>query len=63
MRAHGSRKIAVVAHHDCAGNPVPDNTQRGQVNVAVARLSERYPDAEILGLWLKDQWIIERVRG
>ncbi|HEU4894405.1 MAG TPA: carbonic anhydrase [Acidimicrobiia bacterium] len=61
VRRHGSRQIAVVAHHDCAGNPVPDKTQKDQVSTAVARLSGSHPDAEVLGLWVDEHWIISRV--
>jgi hypothetical protein len=62
MNAHGSRRIAVVAHHDCAGNPVSDRTQKHQVATAAAQLAEQHPDAEVIGLWLNEQWILERVR-
>jgi hypothetical protein len=27
IRAHDSRGLAIVAHNDCAGNPVPDEEQ------------------------------------
>jgi hypothetical protein len=62
MKAHGSNKIAVVAHHDCAGNPVSDRVQKQQVAIAVSRLMEVYPHAEVIGLWLNEQWIVERIR-
>ena len=58
---HGSHQIAVVAHHDCAGNPVSDKTQKQQVSEAVSRIRDLYPDAEITGLWLGEHWIVERV--
>ncbi len=58
---HGSRHIAVVAHHDCAGNPVSDRAQREQVAAAVTRLAGQHPDAEVVGLWLDEHWIVERV--
>lgn len=61
VRQHGSRHIAVVAHHDCAGNHVPDKTQKQQVNVAVARISKAHPDTEVLGLWVDEHWILSRV--
>lgn len=60
---HGSRQIAVAAHHDCAGNPVPDDKQRKQVEVAVQRVRDIYPDAEVIGLWVGPQWIVERIGG
>lgn len=60
---HGSRDIAVVAHHDCAGNPTSDNEQKEQVGQATARLMRRHPDAEVIGLWLDRNWTVERIRG
>lgn len=60
--AHGSRHVAIVAHHDCAGNAVADKTQRQQVASAVTWLSDRHPDLEVIGLWLGDNWIVERIR-
>lgn len=59
VSGHGSRHIAVVAHHDCAGNPVPAKTQRDQVAAAVRRLRADYPEFEVIGLWVNEQWIIE----
>lgn len=59
---HGSHQIAVVAHHDCAGNPVSDRTQKQQIAAAIDRLEELYPHSEVVGLWLNEQWIVERVR-
>lgn len=58
---HGSRQIAVVAHHDCAGNPVPDNTQKAQVARAMERIRDLYPQAEVIGLWLNSNLIVERI--
>lgn len=58
---HGSTQIAVVAHHDCLGNPVPDKTQRGQLTTAIERLHELNPNAEVVGLWINEQWIVEKV--
>jgi carbonic anhydrase len=58
---HGSRQIAVVAHHDCLGNPVSDNTQKTQLGAAIARIRDLYPQADVTGLWLNPQWILERV--
>lgn len=61
LERHGSRQIAVVAHHDCAGNPVADNTQKQQLATAVSRLRMRHPEAEVVALWLNDRWIVEKV--
>ena len=62
VKSHGSNHIAVVAHHDCAGNPVSDRTQRQQVAAATVRLRQLYPDAEVVGLWLNEHWVVEPVQ-
>lgn len=62
MNAHGSNQLAVVAHHDCAGNPVSDRVQKQEIATAMTRLAEIYPHAEVIGLWLNEQWIVERIR-
>lgn len=58
---HGSRHIAVVAHHDCSGNPVGEKTQKQQVRATMAVIREIHPNAEVTGLWLNEHWIVERV--
>lgn len=60
---HASSQIAIVAHHDCTGNPVSDRTQKRQVGEAMARLRSLYPAAEIQGLWLASGWTVERIRA
>ncbi len=62
VERHGSRKIAVVAHHDCAGNPVSASTQKRQISTALSRLEGLYPDFDLAGLWINEHWIVERVR-
>ena len=59
---HGSTKVAVVAHHDCAGNPVADRQQKDEVASAVGRISSIYPHVEVIGLWVGSNWIVERLR-
>jgi carbonic anhydrase len=63
VESHGSRHVAVVAHHDCAGNPVSDNVQKRQVSTAVSRIRGRHPDVDVVGLWLNEHWIVERIRS
>lgn len=63
LTGHGSTQVAVVAHHDCAGNPVSDKVQKEQIGTAVARLRESYPEAEFIGLWLDANLIVEKTIG
>ena len=52
LEAHGSVGVAVAAHPDCAGNPVPDARQREQLAAAVRVLAAAVPDRPVLGLWV-----------
>lgn len=60
---HDSQDIAVVAHHDCAGNPTSDKVQRDQILEAMTRMRHRYPDSEVVGLWIDRNWTVERIRS
>jgi carbonic anhydrase len=53
---HGARTVAVVAHHDCAGNPVSREAQLAQLERAIALLAERFPGIDVVGLWVDERW-------
>ncbi len=53
---HGSRCVAIVAHYDCAGNPVSEERQMEQLDRAVRFVAGRYPSVRILGLWVDANW-------
>ena len=55
---HKSTGIAVIAHHDCAGNPVEDHVQIGQLALAARFLASRYPKVEIIRLWVDSNWSV-----
>lgn len=59
LNGHQSRQIALVAHQDCAGNPVSDEAQQEQLREAVAHFRRRYPGYEVIGLWLGAGWAVE----
>jgi len=58
---HGSKSIAVVAHHDCAGNPVPKEKQFEQTKIAVSFLKASYPSLDIIGLWVNENWDVSEI--
>lgn len=61
IQQHGSSQVAVVAHHDCAGNPVSDRMQKEQVRDAAALVRQTHPEVEVIGLWVAEHQIIERI--
>jgi hypothetical protein len=58
IEAHGSELIAVVAHAECAGNPVDDEEQRQQLARSAEYLAESFPVASVIGLWVDDGWTV-----
>lgn len=61
IRAHGITQVAIVAHHDCAGNPVSDEKQREQLARAVPTLGARFPDLEVVALFFDPRHGFEKV--
>lgn len=61
IRAHDSRGLAIVAHHDCAGNPVADDEQINQLAVSLDRLAKRYPHMALLALWVDRDWAVHEI--
>lgn len=61
VKKHGSQCIAIVAHRDCAGNPVPEQRQKDQLVAAREFLRARYPTAQILALWADATWSVVSV--
>ncbi len=61
VNAHGSQVIAIIAHDDCAGNPKPKEAQLEDLRVSVEVLRRRYPDLQIIPLWVGEDWRVEEI--
>ncbi len=61
VQKHGSKHIAVVAHHDCAGNPVDEDTHRSHVRSALQNIRAWYPAVDVFGLWVNENWEVEEL--
>jgi hypothetical protein len=62
IEKHGSRIIAVVGHHDCAGNPVTREHHYMQIRTAIRKVSSWNLHAQIIGLYINDKREIEEVK-
>jgi carbonic anhydrase len=63
LEKHHSVGIAVVGHHDCAGNPAPEARQREHLHKAVEFLRGCHPDTEVLGLWVDENWEVHELES
>jgi hypothetical protein len=58
--AHGSKIIAIVAHIDCAGNPVDKEQHLLHVKKSIQTVSSwNLPVEKIVGLWVNKDWKVE----
>jgi len=58
---HNSTGVAIIAHADCAGNPVPKNDQILHLEKSIDFLRQQYDNIEIIGLWVDKNWDVHEV--
>lgn len=61
VNKHGSRSIALVGHHNCAGNPVKREFQEVQLKKSLATVKAWGFDAEIICLYVNARWVVEEI--
>ncbi|MDQ3883377.1 MAG: hypothetical protein M3243_04900 [Thermoproteota archaeon] len=62
IEKHGSRIIAVVGHHDCAGNPGDREHHFMHIRKAMQEVSSWNFNAQVIGLYVNDRRAIEEVK-
>ncbi len=58
---HHSVGIAVIGHHDCAGNPASEMEQRKHTTKAVLNIQRRFKNLPVIGLWVDENWHVSEV--
>ena len=61
VQKHGSKLIAIVGHHDCAGNPADTENQRRHTLAAMGVVKKWGFNAQIIGLWVDEAWKVHEV--
>ena len=61
IEGHGSVGVAVVGHHDCAGNPTPPEQQERDTRAAVEFLKSRCDGLPVAGLWVDQNWVVSEL--
>ncbi len=60
VEKHKSVGIAVIGHHDCAGNPAPREEQIQHLHNAVQFLSQQY-EIPVIALWVDEKWQVNEI--
>lgn len=58
---HHSKVVAVVAHYDCAGNPVDKQVQLSQISEAINKMKSWGFAVEFIGIWVDENWKAHKV--
>ena len=61
VEKHGSHIIAVVGHHDCAGNPGDREHHYSHIRKAMANVSSWKFPVQVLGLYVNEMREIEEI--
>ena len=59
---HHSVGVAVVGHHDCAGNPSPEAEQTHHTLAAVGRIRSMFGQLPVIALWVDQNWEVSEVQ-
>ena len=59
VNGHGSRVVAVVAHHDCTGYPVSKDEHLAGLPTCTALIESWRFSVRILAIWLDENWQVE----
>ncbi len=62
VNKHGSKIIALVGHHDCAGNPVKREFQETQLKKSLDTVKSWGFGAEIICLYVNARWTVEELK-
>jgi len=61
INKHHSSAVCIVAHHDCAGNPVEKSVQLEQLKNAVNTVKGWFQNIEVVALWVGDDWSVNKI--
>ncbi|MBU4265970.1 MAG: hypothetical protein L6243_05045 [Candidatus Altiarchaeales archaeon] len=53
---HASKLVAIVGHHDCAGNPGEKKIQLEHITAAIKTVKSWDFDVKLVGLWVDENW-------
>jgi hypothetical protein len=59
VNKHGSQVVAIVGHHDCAGNPVDKEMHVKEIKQAMEKVDSWGYNIGIVGLWVDESWQVE----
>jgi len=61
INKHHSSAVCIVAHHDCAGNPVEKTIQIEQLKSAINTVKGWFGNIDVVALWVDENWTVNKI--
>lgn len=61
IEKHHSQLIAIVGHHDCAGNPVEKEIHIQHILAGIETIKSWGNNVPVIGLWVDENWEVTKV--
>ncbi|MCP4364121.1 MAG: hypothetical protein GY800_02330 [Planctomycetes bacterium] len=61
VEKHASSVVAIVGHHDCAGNPISKEKHWEDIRNSVSEIQSWSLPVKVMGLWVNENWEVESV--
>lgn len=61
LNVHGSKVLATIGHHGCAGYSADRDEKEARIKDNVKRLKSWYPETEVIGLYVNENWEVEQL--
>ena len=61
VNMHKSKLIAIVGHHDCAGNRADKEKQLHHIRTSIDIVKSWGFEVQVVGLWVDDNWQVTKV--
>ncbi len=61
VEKHNSVCVAIVGHHDCAGNKASRAEQIQHIKKSIKLIEQKYIELEIIGLWVDEYWEVNEI--
>jgi carbonic anhydrase len=62
VEKHDSKIVAIVGHHDCAGNPADKSLQIKQIISSADLITAWGISDRVIGLWVDEDWKVQKVK-
>lgn len=61
VEKHGSNRIAIIGHYDCAGNPADEEDQKVHTQKTINVIKNKFQNIEVIGLWVNRDWDVTEI--